>query len=285
VIRNALSFDVEDYYQVEAFRPFVRPDDWGRYPSRVAGNTHRLLEVLEAHDVHATFFVLGWVADRDPGLVRAIHAAGHEVACHSYAHVPIHRLSPAEFAEDTRRAKDTIEDAIGARIEGYRAPTFSVMRPSLWALDVLVEQGFTYDSSIFPIHHDRYGIPDAPRFPHRIPVGATAELTEFPITTVVMGGQNVPVGGGGYFRVAPYGLLRRGLRRVNRLERQPVIIYLHPWELDPDQPEMPVGWVTKLRHYARLGATVAKLEQLLSDFAFAPVNEVLADRGLLAVAR
>jgi polysaccharide deacetylase family protein (PEP-CTERM system associated) len=281
---NALTFDVEDYFQVEAFRGLVRPDDWTRYPSRVAANTHRLLDLLETREVRATFFVLGWVAERDPALVRAIHARGHEVACHSHAHLPIHTLSRAAFVEDTRRARAAIEDAIGARIDGYRAPTFSIVRSTLWALEILAEQGFTYDSSVFPIRHDRYGIPDAPRFPYRIPFGGAAEIAEFPMTTFAVAGQNVPIAGGGYFRLAPYSFIRHALRSVNEQAR-PAIVYLHPWELDPDQPRLPVGALTRFRHYVNLDRARAKLERLLGDFRFAPAADVLAGCGLLAVPR
>ena len=283
-MRNALTFDVEDYYQVEAFRSLVHRDDWGRYPSRVSDNTRRILEVLDEHEVRATFFVLGWVAERDPGLIRTIHALGHEIACHSYAHLPVHELSRTAFTEDTRRAKKVIEDAIGEAIVGYRAPTFSIVASSLWALEVLAEEGFTYDSSIFPIHHDRYGIPDAPRFPHRITAGS-AELAEFPITTVTLARQNLPITGGGYFRLAPYALIRRALRIVNERDAQPGIVYLHPWEIDPHQPRMSVGRATRFRHYVNLGRTEGKLQRLLSDFEFAPAVDVLAERGLLGAVR
>jgi polysaccharide deacetylase family protein (PEP-CTERM system associated) len=231
--------------------------------------------------VTATFFVLGWVAERDAGLVRLIQAAGHEIACHGYAHRLIYGMSREAFRADVRRAKDAIADAVGAPVLGYRAPTFSVVRETLWALDVLGEEGFRYDSSIFPIHHDRYGMPAAPRFPHRVPLTGGAELVEFPITTLAVAGQRLPFSGGGYFRLLPYAVVRAALRRVNRRERMPAIVYLHPWELDPAQPRLPIRGLSRTRHYVNLGRTARKLDRLLADFEFAPAARVLDEAGLV----
>ncbi len=278
-MRNALTFDVEEYFHAEGFAGLVRPDDWGRFEPRVVDSTARVLDILERHGVSATFFVLGWVADRHPGLVREIRARGHEVACHGYAHRLIHGMDRHALRADVRRAKRAIERAAAGPVVGYRAPTFSVVRKTLWALEVLAEEGFRYDSSIFPIHHDRYGIPDAPRFPHRVPLPAGGELVEFPITTVRLAGQHLPFCGGGYFRLAPYPLIRAALRRVNEREGMPAMVYLHPWEIDPEQPRLPVRGLTRFRHYVNLRHTARKLDRLLGEFRFGPAGQVLQERG------
>lgn len=271
---NALTVDVEDYYQVEAFADIVRREDWPRWQSRVERNTQQLLELFVRYDVRATFFTLGWVAERHPGLVRAIIAAGHEVACHGYEHRLIYRQTPDEFRADVRRAKGILEDLLGARVEGYRAPSYSITAASLWALDILIEEGFRYDSSIFPIHHDRYGIPDAQRFPHTIR-RAAGEIIEFPPSTVRLGGMNWPISGGGYFRLLPYAMFRCGLRRLNRVEAHAAIFFIHPWEVDPDQPIVPGARVNVWRHRLNLHRTLPRLERLLTDFRFAPAREVI----------
>lgn len=279
---NALTFDVEEYFQVEAFKGIIHPHHWSRLPSRVVASTRRLLDLLEARGVFATFFVLGWVAERHPRLVREIHDRGHELGCHSYAHRVIGSMPPDEFRDDVRRARHAIEDAAGVAVGGYRAPTFSVVRATWWALDVLAEEGFSYDSSVFPIHHDRYGIPDAPRVPHRVTLPGGGEMTEFPVSTLRIAGQNLPFSGGGYFRVAPYPLIRAAIRHTNRREQVPAMVYLHPWEIDADQPRFPVRAMTRFRHYVNLRRTAAKLDRLLQDFAFAPAGQVLRERGLVA---
>lgn len=284
-MRNALTIDVEEHFQVEAFAGLVHPEDWPRHPSRVAANTQRVLDLLERFGVSATFFVVGWVAERQPALVQEIHARGHEVACHGFAHRVIRGMSREAFREDVRGAKHAIEDASGGPVVGYRAPTFSVVPETLWALDVLAEEGFWYDSSIFPIRHDRYGIPSASRRPHRRPLEEGGEIAEFPPSTVRLLGQNLPFCGGGYFRLLPYRLVRRGLRRLNGRECLPAMVYLHPWELDPDQPRLPVRGLTSFRHYVNLSRTASRLERLLGDFAFAPAVEVLRDLGLVEVTR
>jgi polysaccharide deacetylase family protein (PEP-CTERM system associated) len=280
---NALTFDVEEYFHAEAFAGVIRREEWPSLESRVARATERLLEVLSDAKRSATFFVLGWVAERHPGLIRAIRAQGHEVACHGYGHQMITRLSRPQFAEDIRRAKGTIEDAAGAEVIGYRAPTFSVVRETLWSLESLAEAGFRYDSSIFPIVHDRYGIPDAMRFPHLLAAGSGRVIAEFPLSTVGWGGWRFPVAGGGYLRLLPYAVTRWAVNRLNR-EGQAAIVYLHPWEIDPGQPRLPVGPVTRFRHSVNTHTTEGKLCRLLRDFHFAPVRDVLAGVGILPTA-
>jgi polysaccharide deacetylase family protein (PEP-CTERM system associated) len=288
-MNNVLTFDVEEYFHAEAFAGVVRPEDWPTFGSRVVDATERLLDILDYADARATFFVLGWVAERQPGLVLEIHARGHELACHGYSHQMISRLTPQEFAEDVTRAKKVIEDIAGTRVIGYRAPTFSVTRQTLWSLEVLMEAGFRYDSSIFPIVHDRYGIPDAQRFAHRIPifvnripiVGNGCAIAELPLSTLSVFGQRLPVAGGGYFRLLPYGLTRLAIRHLNKVERQPAVVYLHPWEIDRHQPRMSVGRLTRLRHSINIDETEEKLCRLLADFDFAPAAQVLAETGVL----
>lgn len=272
---NALTIDVEDYYHVSAFDGVVSRDQWDQLPSRVVDNTSRLLDLLAEHEVRATFFVLGWVAERHPALVRRIAALGHEVASHSYWHRLVYELTPDGFREDLARARAVLEDAAGVRVLGFRAPSYSVTARSLWALDVLMDEGYTFDASIFPIHHDRYGIPDAPRHPHLIERDG-GSLVEIPASTVRAGGMNWPIAGGGYFRLLPYAWTRWGIARVNARERRAVVFYLHPWEIDPDQPRLPAGRVTRLRHYCNLAATEGRLRQLLQQFRFAPIGEALA---------
>jgi polysaccharide deacetylase family protein (PEP-CTERM system associated) len=279
---NALTFDVEEYFHAEAFAGVVSSEEWCRLPSRVVASTERVLKVLEAAETSATFFILGWVAEREPGLVRAIRAQGHEIACHGYGHQMITRLSRAQFREDIERARGAIEMAADVSVIGYRAPTFSVVKETLWSLEVLAEAGFEYDSSIFPIVHDRYGVPDAPRFPHRRESGS-GSIVEFPLSTVEGGSWRFPVAGGGYFRLAPYRLTRWALDRINRRDGQPGIVYLHPWELDEGQPELPVGSLTRFRHRVNIGSTEAKLRRLLGEFRFAPVRDVLAGAGAISM--
>lgn len=275
-IVNAMSIDVEDYFHVSAFDRVVPRDDWDRLESRVVGNTERLLDLFAEFGVRSTFFVLGWVAERHPALVASIADRGHEVASHGYAHRLIYEQTPSAFREDVRRAKRVLEDASGRRVVGYRAPSFSVTTRSLWALDVLADEGHEYDSSIFPIRHDRYGIPDAAREPHRIQCGPHA-LVEVPGSTTRIGAMNLPVAGGGYFRLLPYSWTRWGIRRVNTHESRPVVFYLHPWEVDPDQPRFPVGRVTRFRHYRNLERTEQRLRRLLTDFRFDAVDRIVAD--------
>jgi polysaccharide deacetylase family protein (PEP-CTERM system associated) len=273
---NALSFDVEDYFQVSNFEDLVPYERWDSFESRVERNTERILAVLADHGVRATFFILGWVAERFPGLVRSIAAAGHELGTHGYRHRLIYTLSPAEFRDDLRRSIAAIEGASGRQVLGHRAPSFSITRASLWAVDVLKEEGLRYDSSIFPVRHPRYGIPGAAEEPFEIAPG----LVEFPMSVLKLGPLALPVAGGGYFRLYPWRLTRWGIRRLNRAGR-PAVVYLHPWELDPDQPRVRASWQARFRHYVNLHRTETRLHRLCAEFAVAPLAEVL---GLAAPA-
>ena len=281
-IANAMTVDVEDYFQVSAFDSAVRREDWASMPSRVVANTRRLLQLFDNHGVKATFFVLGWVAERFPSLVREIAAAGHELASHGHGHRLVYQQSPEEFRTDVRLAKALIEDAGGTQVSGYRAPSFSITAKSLWALDVLLDEGYTYDASIFPIRHDRYGIPDAPRHRHEIQ-RAGGVMYEAPGSTVRIGGMNLPVAGGGYFRLLPYAWTRWGIARLNSVERQPAIFYLHPWEIDPEQPRLNASALSRFRHYRNLDKTAPRLRRLLTDFRFTSVSSVLKEKWPAAV--
>ena len=269
--KNVLSVDVEDYFHAEVFSRVVQRSDWDRYPSRVESNTERLLELFAACHVQATFFVVGWVAERFPNLLQRIAAAGHEIACHSYWHRLIYDLEPDDFREDTHRAKSVIEQIAGQQIYGYRAPTYSIVDASLWALEILAELGFTYDSSIYPIHHDRYGIPGAPRAPFRIQT-ASGELTEYPLTTFRIAWYSLPVGGGGYLRLLPRWYTSMGIMRA-RNEGLPIITYIHPWEIDPEQPRLPIKLPSSLRHYTNLSRTYGRLEDILRKETFTSFRE------------
>lgn len=271
---DALSVDVEDYYHVEAFRDRIRPETWPLYPPRVAENTKRVLELLSRQGARATFFVLGWVAERQPGIVREILAAGHEVGCHSYWHRCLWRLSPDEFRADTRRARAAIEDAGGQPVLGYRAPSFSIVERSLWALEILAEEGFRYDSSVFPIHHDVYGFPQAPRVPFRWANRQAYGLYEIPLTTVRLGRWNLPAAGGGYLRILPEWYTRWAIREARR-EAQPVVVYFHPWEIDAGQPRVAGRVKSLLRHYYHIGQMERRIERLLAGGHFAPLIDYL----------
>lgn len=280
---NALTFDIEEYFHAEAFAGVVRREEWPALESRVTRVTERLLALLADTGSIATFFVLGWVAERNPGLVRTIKAQGHEIACHGYGHQMITGLNRAEFEEDVRRAKDILEQSVGAEVIGYRAPTFSIVRETLWSLEVLAKAGFRYDSSIFPIVHDRYGIPDAKRFPHKVALGSGREIVEFPLSTVTGPAGRLPVAGGGYFRLLPYAMTRWAVRRLNGREGRPAIVYLHPWEMDADQPRLPVSRLAQFRHSVNTRSTEGKLRRLLREFEFGPVRDVLSRSGVLAL--
>jgi polysaccharide deacetylase family protein (PEP-CTERM system associated) len=271
---NAMTVDVEDYFQVSAFDAVVNRSDWDGLESRVTSNTERLLRVFEEHRVVATFFVLGWVAERCKGLVSQISKMGHEVASHGHGHRLVYDQTKDAFREDVRRAKGILESAAGKAVRGYRAPSFSITAKSLWALDVLLEEGYAYDASIFPIRHDRYGIPDSPRHPHVL-TRTAGSLVEAPGSTVRIAGVNLPVGGGGYFRILPYAWTRWGIARLNAHERQPAIFYLHPWELDPAQPRFKASRLSTFRHYRNLDKTEGRLRRLLKDFRFSTLGEVL----------
>jgi len=273
-IVNAMTIDVEDYFHVSVFDGVVPRHQWDQLESRVVRNTERLLDLLAEHDVRATFFVLGWVAERHPDLVARIAAGGHEIASHGYGHRLVYDQTPAAFRADIRRAKTVLEQTTGVRVDGYRAPSYSVVPRSLWALDILIEEGHTYDASIFPIRHDRYGIPVSGRHPYVID-RARGRLIEAPGSTADVAGMNLPIAGGGYFRLLPYRWTRWGIRRVNQTERRPVIFYLHPWEIDPDQPRLRAPMLSRFRHYFNLGRTEERLRMLIRDFSFSTMIELL----------
>jgi polysaccharide deacetylase family protein (PEP-CTERM system associated) len=276
-VTNAMTVDVEDYFQVAAFEKCIEREDWSRWPLRVEANTRRVLELFERHGVHATFFVLGWVAERCPSLVREIAAAGHEVASHGFGHERLTTLSPGQFHDGIVRTKHLLEDLGGTEVTGYRAPSYSIGPRTLWAYDQLQEAGYRYSSSIVPIRHDLYGMPSAPRFPFRV---AGSGLLEVPVTTVRRWGRNWPCGGGGYFRLLPYALFRRGLRRVNQKEQRPGVFYFHPWEVDPAQPRVPGATrKNRVRHYLNLARTVPRIEQLVQDFRFDRMDRVFPLSG------
>jgi polysaccharide deacetylase family protein (PEP-CTERM system associated) len=273
-IVNAMTVDVEDYFHVSAFDGVLPRSEWDRMESRVVRNTDRLLELFAETSVRATFFVLGWVAERHPSLVRGILAGGHEVASHGYAHRLVYDLTPDMFRDDIRRSKRILEDAGGCVVEGYRAPSYSVTPRSLWALDILIDEGFHYDASIFPIHHDRYGIPVSPRHAYTLH-RAAGEILEAPASTARWGPFNFPVAGGGYFRILPYEWTRWGISRINRLEQRAAIFYIHPWEIDPGQPRLSGSLMSRFRHYRNLDQTESRLRRLVADFAFGPMTQVL----------
>ena len=271
---NAMTVDVEDYFHVSVFDGILPRSRWDAMESRVNANTDRLLALFDKAGVKATFFVLGWVAERFPQLARRIAECGHEIASHGTAHRLVYDMTPRAFREDVRRSKSVLEDATGAQVLGYRAPSYSITPRSLWAIDVLIEEGYRYDASIFPIHHDRYGIPLSPRHAFRLD-RAAGVIIEAPATTVRWGPFNFPVAGGGYFRILPYWWTRAGIARVNRIEGRPAIFYLHPWEIDPGQPRLDAGVLGRFRHYRNLDCCEARLTRLLTDFAFAPMRVVL----------
>lgn len=324
-MNNILTIDLEDYYQVSAFEGVVKREDWDKYESRVERNTCRVLDILSDQESllpsrpspftpdgadlpplgsnprppagpRATFFVLGWVAERFPRLIREVHQQGYEIASHGYDHRAVYDMSPVEFREDVRKSKKILEDICGFEIIGYRAPSYSITKKSLWALEILAEEGYRYDSSIFPIYHDRYGIPDAPRFPFAVcfngkgcvnfsdvlSPGASSlrprfsdALLEFPISTVGFFGQNIPVSGGGYFRLLPYSFVRLGLKRINEVEGRPFTFYLHPWEMDSSQPRIQgAGVFSRLRHYSNLAKTEMKFRELLKEFSFSSMRDI-----------
>ena len=271
---SALTVDVEDYFHVSGFEHRIQRSDWDSMPCRVERSTDRLLALFDSENIRGTFFVLGWVAQRYPSLVRRIAAAGHELASHGYWHRLVYEITPEEFRDDVARSRDVIEQASGVRVTAYRAPSFSINARSIWALDVLAELGFTIDSSIFPIRHDRYGMPNAKPQPHLIET-ASGPLTEFPPSIWNVGRFNLPVAGGGYFRLYPLGVTLRGIQSVLSAGR-PFMFYLHPWEIDPDQPRIAdVGWKSRFRHYVGLRATEAKLRRLVQSVQFDTLTATL----------
>jgi polysaccharide deacetylase family protein (PEP-CTERM system associated) len=281
---NAFTIDVEDYFQVAALAGAISRESWPRREYRVEGNTERILRLLADKNVRGTFFILGWVGEKSPSLVRRIADAGHEIACHGFSHQLIYHQTQSVFREETLRAKHHLEDVIGTAVTGYRAASFSITRESLWALDVLIDAGFEYDSSVFPIHHDRYGIPGASPEPGRIVAPSQRSLVEFPMSAAKFFGMQVPVSGGGYFRILPYWVTRAGLKQINEHAGRPFTFYLHPWEVDPGQPRVKVKWFSRFRHYTNLHRCEARLRQVLSDFSFGTMREVLEMEGLLEAA-
>ena len=276
ILRNALTIDVEDYFQVSAFAPHIARADWPRLECRVEANIERILLLLDSRRIHATFFTLGWIAERYPAMLRRVADAGHEVASHGYAHLRASDQSAAQFADDVRRSKSILEQLTGLAVRGYRAPSFSIGAANLWAFDVLQEAGYRYSSSIYPIRHDHYGMPDAPRFAWR-PRGPHGVL-ELPVSTVRLRGRNLPAGGGGYFRLMPYALSRWLLRRINSRDGQAGIFYFHPWELDPGQPRPPgLSARTRFRHYLNLGRMEARLGRLTRDFAWDRMDRIFLE--------
>ena len=273
-MNNAFSIDVEDWFQVSAFAPYIERAHWDRLPCRVERNVDLLLQMLDDAEARATFFTLGWIAERYPSMVRRMAEAGHEVASHGYGHQRASEQTPQEFRADLVHAKALLEDIIGEPVLGYRAPSFSIGPGNAWAHDVVLETGHRYSSSIYPIAHDHYGVPDAPRFAHRLANG----LLEIPPTTVRWGGRNWPVGGGGYFRLLPYQVSAWGLRRVNAADRQPAMVYFHPWEFDPEQPR--VGHANaraRFRHYLNLERTEPRIRRLLREFRWQRIDQAFAD--------
>ncbi len=271
-MRNAMTIDVEDYFQVSAFAPHIARDSWDSQPCRIERNIERILALLAAHDTHATFFTLGWIAERYPQLVRAIVAQGHELASHGYGHQRASDLSREQFHDDITRAKGLLEDIGGVAVRGYRAPSFSIGSRNLWALDTLRDAGHIYSSSIYPIAHDHYGMPEAPRFAFH-PLNDA--MLEFPPSTVQLFGRNLPAAGGGYFRLMPYALSRWLMRRVNQADGQPCMFYFHPWELDPEQPrQVGISAKTRFRHYVNLNRMEGRIAHLLRDFEWGRVDQV-----------
>jgi len=277
-IRNAMTIDVEDYFQVSAFAPYITRDSWSSRECRVEANIERILALLADGEVHATFFTLGWLAERYPAMVRRIVAGGHELASHGYGHLRASDQSGAEFDDDIIRSKGLLEDIGGQVVTGYRAPSFSIGHANLWALDALKAAGYRYSSSIYPIKHDHYGMPDAPRFAF-YPNGL-AGLLEVPITTVRLMGRNLPAGGGGYFRLLPYALSRWMMQRVNQSDREPAIFYFHPWEIDPGQPRPAgVGAKSRFRHYVNLDRMERRIKALTRDFAWDRMDHLFLDKA------
>lgn len=276
-VRNAMTVDVEDYFQVSAFEQNVDKSQWQSLPRRVEDNTLRIIDLFARHDVRGTFFILGWVAERYPDLIKRIVAAGHEVASHGWEHIRVNTQTPEAFRADIVRTRELLQDLSGEPVLGYRAASYSIGSNESWAWELLAEAGYHYSSSIVPIRHDLYGIPDAPRFPFD---AAGGSLLEIPITTVSLGGRNINCGGGGWFRLFPYAFSKWALSRVNEVDVEPAIFYFHPWEIDPEQPRPDnLGLKTRFRHYLNLGRMYRRLEQLLKDFSWGRMDEIFLAQG------
>ena len=273
VIKNAMTVDVEDYFQVSAFEKYISKDQWDNIPHRVSQNTHKVLDLFAARNIRATFFTLGWVAERYPELVHRIVKEGHELACHGYEHTRVTEQTPEQFRQDIAKTKKLLEDISGQAVIGYRAASYSICEKNLWALDILQEEDFKYSSSIYPVKHDLYGIPDAPRFKYH-PL-SDQKFTEIPITTLQIGKKNIPCGGGGFFRFYPYFFSKWALNNVNSREGQAGIFYFHPWEIDPEQPRQHgLDGKTRFRHYCNLHRMEHKITQLLADFSWDSMEKV-----------
>jgi len=270
-----MTVDVEDYFHVSGFADRISPREWADFPSRVVASTQRILRLLDRHQTPATFFVLGWVAERFPELVREIQRSGHEIGCHSFWHRLVYDLSPDEFRADLVASRDVLQEITGEPVRLYRAPSFSITRKSLWALEILAEEGFTGDSSIYPVYHDRYGIPDADPAPHRIETPA-GTINEYPGAALQLGPLRLPISGGGYFRLYPFCFSRFCLDRYSRQSNRPFVFYIHPWEVDPEQPRLPGRFLSRFRHYQNLHTTEHKLNALLPQFRFATLTDSLA---------
>lgn len=275
-----MSVDVEDYFMVEAFAGSISRDIWKTWPSRVVKSTRRILDLFDEYNVKGTFFFVGWVAKQFPELVRDVHSRGHELACHSYWHRTVYSLKPNEFREDTRAAVAAIEDAAGVKVSGYRAPSWSITRNCLWALEILSEEGFTYDSSIYPIYHDLYGVPGAERFPYQLNCQNGKNLKEYPPATVRVLGQNLPAAGGGYLRILPLSYTHWVFRKFETQYHERLVVYVHPWEVDPEQPRIPGSLRSKFRHYTNLRSMETRLERLLARYAFGPFSRLASDDNI-----
>jgi len=279
-ILNVASVDVEEHFQVSGFADVVPRDRWESHESRVESNTDRLLDLFDRAGIKATFFVLGWVGERHPAMVRRIADAGHEIGSHGYSHRLIYDQTPEEFRSETHRSRRFLQDTTGQPVNGYRAASFSITRRNLWALDILAECGFQYDSSLFPVLHDRYGIPGALRQMHRLETPAGHRLLEIPPSTLPLGRAMLPVAGGGYLRLYPRALTTWAIDRLNRLESMPAVMYIHPWEVDPEQPRIAARWTNRFRHYNGLRRTESKLMSLFQRFRFGPLADVIIESGL-----
>lgn len=278
-VKHAMTIDVEDYYHVAAFSKVIQPADWENFPSRVEDNTRRILDLFDAQGVKSTFFILGWVAERRPDLVKEIDRRGHEIASHGYSHQLVYTQTPEVFRDETYRSKEILEQLVSKPVDGYRAASYSITGQSLWALDILMDLGFRWDSSIFPVRHDRYGMPNSPEEPYWIVGKNGGRLLEFPLTTAKVMGLSVPAAGGGYFRQYPYFLSRWLFNRASQSGKRSQIFYLHPWEIDTDQPKIEgASWFSRFRHYTNIKKCASRLTQLLHDFEFGTMSESLGSR-------
>lgn len=278
-MNNALSIDLEEYFQIHALTGLIQPDMWPDFPSSIEDNTVKILDLLEKFRIRTTFFCLGWIAEHHQGLIRRIHRQGHEIACHGFAHQVIYQQDKVMFRDDVSRAKDILEDIIGEPVIGYRAPTYSITDNTLWALSILEDLGFRYDSSIFPIYHDNYGMPHTPRFPYQLP---DSTLVEFPLSTLKLGPINIPISGGGYFRLLPYFITKIALKALMHSNNR-FVFYIHPWELNPDTPRVAGMDVrSRFRTYVGIGTSFQRFTALIQDFSFAPIRDVLIEMKLLS---